>query len=124
MLPRCYKCVERKGISKEDAVGLGIKKGDNVLVTTGKSKGKRGRILSVSPAAGKVTVEGVNIIKRHTKPNKKYAQGGIIEKEGTLHISNVMFVCPKCGKPTRLGSTVLEGGKKLRTCKKCGEVLE
>lgn len=105
-------------------MGLGIKKGDTVLVTTGKNKGKKGRILSVSPAAEKVTIEGINIIKRHTKPNKKYAQGGIIEKEGPVHISNVMFVCPKCGKPARLGNTVLEGGKKLRTCKKCREVLE
>ncbi|MBF0560031.1 MAG: 50S ribosomal protein L24 [Nitrospirae bacterium] len=105
-------------------MGLGIRKGDIVLVATGKNKGKKGRILSVSPAAEKVTIEGINVIKRHTKPNKKYAQGGIIEKEGPVHMSNIMFVCPKCSKPTRLGNTVLEGGKKLRTCKKCREVLE
>jgi len=105
-------------------VGLGIKKGDTALVISGKNKGKKGRILSVSPAAGKLTIEGVNIVKRHTKPSKKYAQGGIIEKEGSLHISNVMFLCPKCNKPTRIGNTVLEGGKKHRTCKKCKEVLD
>ncbi|MGD0281354.1 MAG: 50S ribosomal protein L24 [Dissulfurispiraceae bacterium] len=105
-------------------VGLGIKKGDIALVMTGKNKGKKGRILSVSPAAAKITIEGINIIKRHTKPNKTYSQGGIIEKEGPIHISNVMFVCPKCSKPTRIGNTVLDGGKKLRTCKKCKEVLD
>jgi large subunit ribosomal protein L24 len=105
-------------------VGLSVRKGDTVLVMTGKNKGKKGRILSVSPVAEKVTIEGINMIKRHTKPNKKYAQGGIIEKEGPIHMSNVMFVCPKCSKPTRTGNTVLESGKKLRTCKKCREVLE
>lgn len=105
-------------------MGLGIRKGDTALVISGKNKGKKGRILSVSPVAGKLTIEGVNIIKRHTKPSKKYAQGGIIEKEGPLHISNVMFLCPKCNKPTRIGNTVLEDGKKLRTCRKCKEVLD
>ena len=105
-------------------MGLGIKKGDTALVTTGKNRGKKGRVLSVARAAGKVTIEGINIVKRHTKPNKKYAQGGIIEKEGPIHISNVMFLCPKCGKPTRIGNTVLDDGSKLRTCKKCKEVLD
>ena len=106
-------------------MGLGIKKGDAAMVTTGKNKGKKGRVLSVSPATEKVTIEGINIVKKHTKPNKKYAQGnGIIEKEGPIHISNVMFVCPKCSKPTRIGNTVLEDGSKLRTCKKCKEVLD
>ena len=105
-------------------MGLGVRKGDIVLVMTGKSKGKKGRILAVSPAAERVSIEGINIVKKHTKPNKKYAQGGIIEKEGTVHISNVMFICPKCSKPTKIGNTVLESGKKLRTCKKCREVLE
>ena len=105
-------------------MGLGIKKGDIALVTTGKNRGKKGRVLSVSPVAEKLTIEGVNIVKRHTKPNKKYAQGGIIEKEGPIHISNVMFLCPKCSKPTRIANTVLDDGKKLRTCKKCKEVLD
>jgi large subunit ribosomal protein L24 len=105
-------------------VGLGVKKGDTALVMSGKNKGKKGRVLSVSPVAEKVTIEGINIVKRHTKPSKKYAQGGIIEKEGPLHISNVMLVCPKCSKPTRIGNAVLDNGKKLRTCHKCKEVFD
>lgn len=105
-------------------MGLGIKKGDTAVVITGKNKGKKGRVLTVSPVKERVTLEGINIVKRHTKPNKKYAQGGIIEKEGPIHISNVMFVCPKCSKPTRLGNTILDSGKKQRTCKKCKEVLD
>jgi large subunit ribosomal protein L24 len=105
-------------------VGLRVRKGDTAVVITGKNKGKKGRVLSVLTEKERVIVEGINIIKRHTKPNKQYTQGGIIEKEAPVHISNVMLVCPKCGKPSRLGNTVLEGGKKIRTCKKCKEVIE
>lgn len=105
-------------------MGLRIKKGDTAVVLTGKNKGKSGRVLTVLPAKESVIVEGLNIVKKHMKPNKKYTQGGIIEKESPLHISNVMLMCPKCNKPTRLGSTVLDNGKKLRTCKKCKEVVE
>lgn len=104
-------------------MGLGLKKGDNALVMTGKNKGKKGRVLMVSTAE-RVTIEGINMIKRHTKPNKKYSQGGIIEKEGPIHISNVMLVCPKCSKPTRIGNTILDNGKKFRTCNKCKEVFD
>ncbi|MDP2168322.1 MAG: 50S ribosomal protein L24 [Thermodesulfovibrionales bacterium] len=105
-------------------MGLGIKKGDTVHITTGKERGKSGRVLSVLPKKDRLIVEKVNIIKRHMKPSKKYAQGGIIEKEAPLHISNVMLVCPKCSKPARIGALMLEDGKKLRACRKCGEVID
>jgi large subunit ribosomal protein L24 len=104
-------------------MGLSIKKNDTVLVVTGKEKGKKGRVISVEPKKDKILIERINIIKRHMKPSKKYSQGGIIEKEAPLHISNVMLVCSKCGKPTRIGSTVLSDGKKARICKKCKEVI-
>ncbi|MGQ9570131.1 MAG: 50S ribosomal protein L24, partial [Thermodesulfovibrionales bacterium] len=71
----------------------------------------------------KLLIERINIIKRHMKPNKKYTQGGIIEKEAALHISNVMLLCPKCEKPTRIANTVLADGQKVRTCKRCKEVI-
>ncbi|MGQ9570833.1 MAG: 50S ribosomal protein L24, partial [Thermodesulfovibrionales bacterium] len=98
-------------------MGLSIKKNDTVLVISGKEKGKKGRVISVQLSKGKVLIEGINIIKRHMRPSKRYTQGGIIEKEAPLHISNVMLLCPKCGKPTRISNTVLADGKKMRTCK-------
>jgi large subunit ribosomal protein L24 len=105
-------------------MGLSIKKNDTVLVISGGEKGKKGRVISVYPLKDKLLIERINIIKRHMKPSKKYTQGGIIEKEAPLHISKVMLLCPKCGKPTRIGNTVLSDGKKARTCKKCREVIE
>jgi large subunit ribosomal protein L24 len=105
-------------------MGLGIKKQDTVVVMTGKEKGKRGRVLSVASSEGKAIIEKINIIKKHMKPNRQYSQGGIIEKEAPVHISNVMLVCPKCDKPTRVGNVILEGGKKVRSCKKCKEVID
>ncbi len=105
-------------------MGLRIKKGDTAVVMTGKNKGKKGRILSVNPSKERVVIEGINIVKKHTKPNKKYTQGGIIEKEAPVHISNVMLQCPKCNKPARIGNAVLDDGRKLRTCKKCREVID
>jgi len=105
-------------------MGLGIKKEDTVLVIAGKEKGKKGRVLSVMPSEDRLIIEGVNIIKRHMKPSRKYAQGGIIEKEAPLHISNVMLLCPKCNKATRIANVILESGKKVRACKKCGEVID
>ena len=104
-------------------MGLSIKKNDSVLVITGKEKSKKGRVIAVNPAKSKILIERINIIKRHMKPSKKYSQGGIIEKEASLHISNVMLLCPKCDKPTRIGSTILSDGKKVRACKKCREVI-
>ncbi len=103
---------------------MGIKKEDIVLVIAGKEKGKKGRVLSVMPSEDRLIIEGVNIIKRHMKPSRKYAQGGIIEREAPLHISNVMLLCPKCNKATRIANVVLESGKKVRACKKCREVID
>lgn len=105
-------------------MGLRVKKGDTVLVIAGKEKGKKGRVLAVLPSKEGIIIEKINIIKRHMKPNRKYTQGGIIEKEAPIHISNVMLLCPKCNKPTRIGNRLLESGKKVRVCKKCQEVID
>ena len=105
-------------------MGLSVKREDIVLVLTGKNKSKRGRVISVIPSTRKLVVEGVNVKKKHMKPNKQYQQGGIIEKEAPVYVSNVMLVCPKCDKPTRIGNKVLEDGRKLRVCKKCKEVMD
>ncbi len=105
-------------------MGLGIRKEDTVYVTAGKFRGRRGRVLKVEGGKEKVLIEKINVIKKHMKPNKTYSQGGIIEKEAPIHLSNVMLVCPKCGKPTKIGIAVLESGKKHRTCKKCKEVID
>lgn len=105
-------------------MGLGIRKNDTVLVMSGENKGKKGRVLSVDSLKNRLVVEGINIVKKHMKPSKKYQQGGIIEREAPLNLSNVMLVCGKCDKPTRVGNTILENGKKIRSCKKCGEVIE
>ena len=105
-------------------MGLGIKKNDTVFVITGEEKGKKGRVLSVDIEKNRLVVESLNMIKKHMKPNKQFAQGGIIDREAPIRRSNVMLVCPKCDKPTRIGNTVLENGKKVRSCKKCGEVID
>jgi len=105
-------------------MGLGIKKDDTVIVTAGKEKGKRGRVLVVLPAKSRVLVERVNMVKKHQKPSKHYQQGGLIEKEASVNISNVMLVCPKCDQPMRHGNKTLETGKKVRVCKKCKEVID
>lgn len=105
-------------------MGLRIKKNDTVLITTGKEKGKRGRVLSFSRSDNRVIIEGVNIVKKHMKPSRKYTQGGIIEKEASIHVSNVMLLCPKCNRPTRIRETFLQDDKKVRMCKKCNEVID
>lgn len=105
-------------------MGLRVKKEDTVLVIAGKEKGKKGRVLAVLPSKEGIIIEKINIIKRHMKPNRKYTQGGIIEKEAPIHISNVMLLCPKCNKPTGIGNRLLESGKKVRVCKKCQEVID
>lgn len=101
-----------------------IKKNDKVIVRTGKEKGKIGSILNVDVENGRVIIEKINMVKRHTKPGPRSAQGGIIEKEAPVHISNVMLVCNKCAEPTRIGKRLLEDGSKVRVCKKCGELME
>ncbi|MDA8089929.1 MAG: 50S ribosomal protein L24 [Nitrospiraceae bacterium] len=105
-------------------MGLGIRKDDTVQVLAGKERGKKGRVLVVHTDKDKVIVEKINIIKRHTKPSRSNEQGGIIEKEGPLHISNVMLVCPKCGARSRTAIQEAAGGKKHRVCKKCKEVID
>jgi len=91
---------------------LHVKKDDTVIVITGKDKGKKGRVIAAYPRENRVLVEGVNLIKRHTKPNQANPQGGIIEREAPIHVSNVMHIDPKSGKPTRIGYKILENGKK------------
>ncbi len=102
-----------------------IKKGDTVQVLTGKEKGKKGRVLSVHPSENKVIIEKINVVKKHLKPSRQHQQGGIVERENPLHISNVMLVCPKCQARTRSGVLAAEdAGKRLRVCKKCKEVID
>ena len=101
-----------------------IKKGDLVQVLSGKDRGKQGRILESRPNEGRVIVENLNMIKRHTKPNQKVKQGGILEKEAPLAISNVMYLCPVTKKPTRLGIRVQSDGRRVRFSKKSNEIVE
>jgi large subunit ribosomal protein L24 len=102
-----------------------IRRNDTVMVTTGKDSGKRGRVLKVLPAKNRVVVEGVNIIKRHTRPNpQRNIKGGIVTREASLHASNVQLVCPECGKTTRVGRKVLADGRKVRVCRKCEGVVD
>lgn len=102
-----------------------IRKNDNVVVTTGKDRGKRGRVVRLVPEKNRLVVEGVNIIKRHTRPNpQKNVKGGVVEREAPLHASNVQIVCPDCGKPTRIGKKILDDGRKVRICRKCEGVLD
>jgi large subunit ribosomal protein L24 len=103
---------------------LNVRKGDQVLVIAGKDKGKKGKILEAYPSEGRVLVEGVNIIKRHTRPNQANPQGGIVEREAPIHASNVMILDPKTGEPTRIGKKILKDGQKVRYAKKSGEILD
>lgn len=105
------------------SVKLHVKKGDTVQILSGKDKGKQGKIITALPRAGKVIVEGINKVKRHTKPGLKAPNGGIIAKEMPLHVCKVQLVCPACNKPTRIAHKQLNG-KNARVCKKCGEVIE
>jgi large subunit ribosomal protein L24 len=101
-----------------------VRRGDLVGVIAGKERGKRGKILRVLTDKGRVVVEKVNIIKKHQRPTPKLRQGGIIEREGPIHISNVLLVCGRCDRPVRTGMQVLADGRKLRVCKKCGEPID
>ena len=103
--------------------GVRLKKGDKVKVVAGKEKGKTGKILKVVADKNKVVVEKLNFVKRHQKPDAK-GKGGIVEKEGPIHISNVMLLCNKCETGVRVGHKVLEDGKKVRVCTKCHEILD
>lgn len=103
---------------------LSVKKDDIVEVAVGKDRGRRGKVLSVYPGDRKVIVEKINIVKKHQKPTQKMRQGGIIEKENKIRVDNLKVVCQKCDKAVRVGRKFLEDGKKVRICKKCGEVLD
>jgi large subunit ribosomal protein L24 len=100
-----------------------LRKNDTVQVLNGEFRGKTGRIVKVFPEKMRALVEGINIVKRHTKPNRKTQQGGIVQKEAPMHLSNLMLVCPKTGKPTRTGVSILEGGKRVRFSKKAKETI-
>ena len=100
-----------------------VAKKDTVLVISGNDKGKTGRVLRVFPARQRLLVEGVNFIKRHSRPTQTNPKGGIVEKEAPIHISNIMVICPKCNAPTKVGIKTLEDGRRSRLCKQCRELL-
>ena len=100
-----------------------IRKGDEVIVISGRDTGKKGSVLKVEPKRGRVLVQGVNMVKRHTRPSTA-GPGGIIEKEALIHVSNVALIDPKLDKPTRIGMRVLENGRKVRYAKRSGEVID
>lgn len=101
---------------------LHVKKGDEVMIISGKDRGKKGKVLEVSPKEKKVIVEARNMVTKHVKPRKQGQLGGIIKAEGALYASKVMPVCPKCDKPTRVGHD-MKDDKKIRVCRKCGAAL-
>jgi large subunit ribosomal protein L24 len=102
-----------------------IRKNDNVIVIAGRDAGKRGRVLRVVPDKGRVIVEGVNFIKRHTRPDpRRNVKGGIVQREAPLSASNVQLVCPECGARTRIGRRLLDDGRRVRYCVKCKGVVD
>ena len=101
-----------------------LKKDDIVQVVAGKEKGKKGKILGLFPESATVTIEKLNMLKRHMKGDGKSRQSGIVDKEGAIHLSNVLIVCDKCGKGVRIKRKKLEDGKRVRVCRKCGEVID
>ena len=101
-----------------------VKTGDEIVVINGKNRGKRGKVLQVSPKEGKVIVEGVNVVTKHVKPRQMGEPGGLIKAESALYADKVQLICPKCGKATRVGHDVDKNGKKVRVCKKCNAQFE
>ena len=104
-------------------MAMNVKKGDTVIVLSGKDKGKQGKVLGTVPSEAKVVVEGINMVTCHVKPRKQGETGGIVEREGAVRACKVMKVCPKCNKPTRPAHKFAENGAKLVVCKHCGETL-
>lgn len=100
-----------------------VKTGDTVIVISGKDKGKKGKVMAVSPKEGKVIVEHINMVSKHVKPRKMGEQGGIVKAEGAMYASKVQLLCPRCGKQTRVAHKIYEDGTKERICRKCGESL-
>ena len=100
-----------------------IKRNDLVVVIDGEEKGETGKVLKVFSKQGRAIVEGLNIVKKASRPTKINPQGGIVKKEGSIHLSNLMLFCPKCKQPARVGHKILTDGAKVRTCRKCGEII-
>jgi large subunit ribosomal protein L24 len=100
-----------------------IRKNDTVVCLAGRDRGKKGKVLSVLPSRGRAIVEGINFIKRHTRKTREDQQGGIIQREASIHLSNLMHFCNKCNKPTKIAFILLKDGTKSRRCKKCNEVM-
>ena len=107
-----------------EAKKLHVKKGDKVVILSGKDKGKSAKVIEALPKKGKVLVEGLNTVKRHTKPSQNLPQGGILVKEAPLNSAKVMLVCPACDKATRIKKASLANGASVRACKKCGEIID
>jgi large subunit ribosomal protein L24 len=105
------------------ARSMTVRRGDKVRIIAGKDKGKDGKVLRSYPYKERVMVEGANMIKKHTRPSQKNQQGGIMSVEGTIHVSNVMLICPTCSEPTRVGRR-REGNSRVRVCKKCGKDID
>ena len=103
---------------------MNIKKNDTVLVTNGKDRGKRGKVRRALPKDDRVVVEGLNMIKRHSRARRAARQAGIVELEAAIHVSNVMLVCDKCKKPAKVGYKTLEDGRKVRICRACDEPID
>ena len=101
-----------------------IRRDDTVLVIAGRDRGKKGKVRQALPKESRLVVEGVNKVKRHTRPQGTVRQAGIIEREAPLHVSNVMLICTKCNRPTRIGFRFLEDGSKVRVCRECNEVID
>jgi large subunit ribosomal protein L24 len=101
-----------------------IRKNDTVVIIAGKDKGKKGKVRRALPKEDRVLVEGLNMIKRHSRARRAARQAGIIELEAPIHVSNVMLLCNKCAKPTRVGFKILDDGKKVRICRSCQEVID
>lgn len=99
-----------------------VKKGDEVMIISGKDRGKKGKVLEISPSEGKVIVEGRNMVTKHVKPRRQGQLGGIVKAEGAIYACKVMPICPKCSKPTRVGHKI-DGDKKVRVCRNCGANL-
>ncbi len=118
------KKVTKDQLSHNPKAKLNVRKGDTVIVLSGKNRGRRGKIIRVETGTRRVVIEGVNMVKRHTKPRGKMLQGGILDQEAPIGRDKVMLVCPRCGKPARTGRTRLEDGRLVRTCHRCGEVVD
>lgn len=103
---------------------LHVKKGDTVIVLSGKDKGKKGKVLAAYPQEGRVLVEGVNIVTKHRKPTPSMQQGGIVKQEAPIYAAKVMLVCPACKQPTRVASRLLDNGERVRACKQCEENID